>query len=167
MVKCKFSLPNFWSQVWWANQEISILQVPNWDMLCLFALDFTYKSKIRWLVFNSRRIAMGKYKSKKFWNGVIWCLWACTFCDDNFAELSSVFGILYFGVFWILLGYFICFWLKHHRKLQKTGGKEFHFAPLHLKSKVGPLNTLFGGMLGSSVAITEIFLFQFALIQWK
>ena len=122
IVKCKFSLPNFWSQVWWANQEISILQVPNWDMLCLFALDFTYKSKIRWLVFNSRRIAMGKYKSKKFWNGVIWCLWACTFCDDNFAELSSVFGILYFGVFWILLGYFICFWLKHHRKLQKTGG---------------------------------------------
>ena len=37
----------------------------------------------------------------------------------------------------------------------------------HLKSKVDPLNTLFGGMLGFTVAVTENFLCQVALIPWK
>ena len=51
---------------------------------------------------------------------------ARTIRDDNLQCYSPI----NFGVFQNIFGSFECFVAKHHRKLQKSGGIEFHFTPL-------------------------------------
>ena len=100
--------------------------MPNWDILCLSALETWYKCKILQLPVFSENIAMGRSISKIFWNGVNWDYWARTICDDSFAVLSSHSFWRFWNFFWLIS----MFWRNSHSKIQKSGAIDFHFTPL-------------------------------------
>ena len=82
--------------------------MPNWDILCLLALESWYKCKIIQSAVFSENIAMGRSISKIFWNGVNWGQRARTKCDESFAVLY----MKLFWHFWELLWLFSMFWIR-------------------------------------------------------